>query len=308
MTAPSKKPHPKFSLKNQTKIDTLNRIKIVLVNTTLPANIGSAARAMYTMGLTDLTVVDPKRPIDDSSISHAAGAQQVLENCQVVSTIDEAISSSHIVFAASSRQRHIPKPVINPSQAAQIILNHSIADASFAILFGREDRGLTNDELALADYHIQIDANPDYPVLNVASAVQVISSFIYSALMADSHPTDNEFSDDITHLLPLKQIDQFNHADHENSEYDATNSTKLPTIDVIIRQNWDVPAINHDQKMSLQSRIINLMHQLDLVDNTQHDKLNDLPYRLSRLVSRLQLDQKEYELLNAIIAKINLKL
>nr|WP_241878011.1 RNA methyltransferase [Psychrobacter sp. PraFG1]UNK04419.1 RNA methyltransferase [Psychrobacter sp. PraFG1] len=155
----------------------LNSVRIVMVNTTLPANIGSAARAMLTMGLTDLVVVNPKHPIDEDSIAHAAGAKSVLDNCAVVDTLDEALSDCQLVFAASSRQRHIPRPVVTPDEAAQLVLDRPIGETKVAILFGREDRGLTNEELALADYHIQIDANPDYPVLNVASAVQVISSF-----------------------------------------------------------------------------------------------------------------------------------
>ena len=84
-----------------------------MVNTTLPANIGSAARAMLTMGLTDLVVVDPKLPIDEDSMAHAAGAKSVLANCTVVDSLEEALADCHLVFAASSRQRHIPRPVVN---------------------------------------------------------------------------------------------------------------------------------------------------------------------------------------------------
>ena len=163
--------------------DYLSCLQIVMVNTTLPANIGSAARAMHTMGLSRLTVVDPKLPIDDTSISHAAGGNDVLSSALIAPTLNSAIGDCQLVFAASSRSRHLPRPVVTPTQAAKIMFDfidkqiaidkQSTLDISnsnenaqptgkpnIAILFGREDRGLTNEELACADYHIQIDANP----------------------------------------------------------------------------------------------------------------------------------------------------
>ncbi|WP_296203116.1 RNA methyltransferase [Psychrobacter sp. UBA3962] len=257
----------------------LSNIKIVMVNTTLPANIGSAARAMLTMGLTDLVVVDPKLPIDEDSVAHAAGAQSVLANCTVVENLEDALADCHLVFAASSRQRHIPRPVVTPNEAADIILGRPTDETKVAILFGREDRGLTNQELALADYHIQIDANPDYPVLNVASAIQVIASFIYSRFLQ--------------HDLQAKPTD---------------NTTDTTEIEIRQRQSWDMPAIDQHQKNQLQTRIIELMQRLELVESTEADKLRELPSRLSRLLSRLQLDQKEFEIVSSIIAKIKRKL
>lgn len=171
--------------------DYLSCLQIVMVNTTLPANIGSAARAMHTMGLSRLTVVDPKLPIDETSVSHAAGGSELLTSATITPTLESAIADCQLVFAASSRSRHMPRPVVTPTQAAKIMFDfidkqtalnlannsespQAISKPNIAILFGREDRGLTNEELAYADYHIQIDANPAYPVLNVASAVQEI--------------------------------------------------------------------------------------------------------------------------------------
>lgn len=275
----------------------LQSIRIVMVNTTLPANIGSAARAMLTMGLTDLVVVDPKHPIDEDSVAHAAGAKSVLDNCTVVESLEQALADCHLVFAASSRQRHIPRPVITPDDAAKLILSRPAEDTKIAVLFGREDRGLTNQELAMADYHIQIDANPDYPVLNVASAIQVISSFFYSRFLQDAcKPT---VSNPATSLPSL--------ADN-TSATSASDQDEANKINVIQRQNWDAPAITQDQKSNLQSRIIELMKGLDLVESTEPDTLRELPNRLSRLLSRVQLDQKEFEIISSIIAKIKRKL
>ncbi|WP_312752794.1 RNA methyltransferase [Psychrobacter sanguinis] len=275
----------------------LQSIRIVMVNTTLPANIGSAARAMLTMGLTDLVVVDPKHPIDEDSVAHAAGAKSVLDNCTVVESLEQALADCQLVFAASSRQRHIPRPVVTPDDAAKLILSHPTEDIKVAVLFGREDRGLTNQELAMADYHMQIDANPDYPVLNVASAIQVISSFFYSRFLQDARkPT---VSNPATSLPRL--------ADN-TSTTSASDQDEGNKINVMQRQNWDAPAITQDQKSNLQSRIIELMKGLELVESTEPDTLRELPNRLLRLLSRVQLDQKEFEIISSIIAKIKRKL
>ena len=272
--------------------DYLSSLQIVMVNTTLPANIGSAARAMHTMGLSRLTVVDPKLPIDETSVSHAAGGSELLTSATITPTLESAIADCQLVFAASSRSRHMPRPVVTPTQAAKIMFDfidkqtalnlannsespQAISKPNIAILFGREDRGLTNEELAYADYHIQIDANPAYPVLNVASAVQVIASFIFA--YAQTHAqTANASSDDVNPVQPI--------------------------LDVHLRQQWDEPAITQQQLQQLVQRTTNLMVQRGLADS---EHLKSLPARLSRLGSRVQLDQKEYQLLSALIAKLS---
>ena len=274
--------------------DYLSCIQIVMVNTTLPANIGSAARAMHTMGLSKLTVVDPKLPIDDSSVSHAAGGSELLSSAIIAPTLETAIANCHLVFAASSRSRHLPRPVVTPTQAAKIMLDFIDKQSAIngqdgintapniAILFGREDRGLTNEELAYADYHIQIDANPAYPVLNVASAVQVIASFIYAYTQTHTQ-SDSEVNNKI-----LKAADNV-----EIAEY--------PVLNTYLRQQWDEPAITQQQLQQLTERTTALMVQHKLADS---ENLKSLPSRLSRLGSRIQLDQKEYQLLSALIAKL----
>ena len=274
--------------------DYLNCLQVVMVNTTLPANIGSAARAMHTMGLSRLTVVDPKLPIDDTSVSHAAGGSDLLSAAVIAPTLEASISDCQLVFAASSRSRHLPRPVVTPTQAAKIMFDFIDAQAALstddsdtlsaapsckpniAILFGREDRGLTNEELAYADYHIQIDANPAYPVLNVASAVQVIASFIFAYAQ--------------THVQTADDLDT------------ESDDTTQPTLDVHLRQQWDEPAITQQQLQQLTQRTTDLMINRGLA-NSEH--LKSLPSRLSRLGSRLQLDQKEYQLLSALIAKLS---
>ena len=274
--------------------DYLSCLQVVMVNTTLPANIGSAARAMHTMGLSRLTVVEPKLPIDDISVSHAAGGSELLSSAIIAPTLESAIANCQLVFAASSRSRHLPRPVVTPIQAAKIMLDFidkqsaingqdSINTApNIAILFGREDRGLTNEELAYADYHIQIDANPAYPVLNVASAVQVIASFIYAYTQTHTQ-SDSKVNNDIAKVN------------------DNVETTEQPMLNTYLRQQWDEPAITQQQLQQITERTTTLMVKHKLADN---ENLKSLPSRLSRLGSRLQLDQKEYQLLSALIAKL----
>lgn len=281
--------------------DYLDCVQVVMVNTTLPANIGSAARAMHTMGLSRLSVVDPKLPIDDSSVSHAAGGSELLASALITPTLESAISNCQLVFAASSRSRHLPRPVVTPTQAAKIMFdfidqqslvhndNQSLEaravnnKPNIAILFGREDRGLTNEELAHADYHIQIDANPAYPVLNVASAVQVIASFIFAYAQTHLHASSK------THDSLSDTVDSIEQNDSH------------PMLDIHLRQQWDEPAISQQQLQQLTQRITTLMVDRGLADS---EHLRSLPSRLSRLGARLQLDQKEYQLLSALIAKL----
>lgn len=155
--------------------------RIILVNTSLPANIGAAARAMKTMGLLDLVLVAPKQfPHADAS-SLASSASDVLAQARVVATLEEAIADCQLVLGASARNRTIGLPQLDARSAGHAAEQHARIGAKVAFVFGREDRGLTNDELMLCHAHVFIPTNPEYGVLNVAAAVQVLA---YEARMA----------------------------------------------------------------------------------------------------------------------------
>lgn len=159
--------------KADASFDLLSNVRVVMVNTTLPGNIGSAARAMKTMGLTDLVLVDPKKPIDEEAVARSSGATDILEAATQVSSLDEAIGDCGLVIGTSARSRSIPWPLLNPRQCAERTILTSKRQ-KVAIVFGREDRGLTNEELAKCQAHVHIPTNPDYSSLNIASAIQVI--------------------------------------------------------------------------------------------------------------------------------------
>ena len=158
-----------------------NLINIVLVETSHPGNIGSVARAMKTMGLTRLSLVNPRNFPSGEATALSGNATDVLEAATVYDSIDEAIEKSTFVYATSSRNRTIQWPTVNVEEAAQVICDQSFGDKEISILFGREDRGLTNDELQLANTHIEIPANPEYPVLNLAMSAQILSYEIFKA-------------------------------------------------------------------------------------------------------------------------------
>jgi tRNA (cytidine32/uridine32-2'-O)-methyltransferase len=152
---------------------TLARIRIVLMQPSHPGNIGGAARAMKTMGVSDLRIVRPERYPDPQAEWRAAGALDVLDAARVESDLDAAIGDCGLVIGTSTRNRRIPWPVSAPREAAETICAEP-GDTPIAILFGREISGLTNEELQRCRLHLQIDANPDYASLNLAMAVQVV--------------------------------------------------------------------------------------------------------------------------------------
>jgi len=158
-----------------------DKIRIVLVNTTHPGNIGAAARAMKIMGLRRLYLVAPRSFPHDTATARAVGAADLLESAVVVDTLAEAIADCGLVVGTSARERRIPWPQDDARGAAGRIAAAAGSANEVAILFGREDRGLTNDELHRCHFHLSIPTAGDYSALNLAAAVQVVS---YEVLMA----------------------------------------------------------------------------------------------------------------------------
>ncbi len=151
----------------------LDNIRIVLVETTHPGNIGGAARAMKNMGLLNLFLVNPKSHPDPKSTWRAASASDVLDRATVVDCLEDAIADCHFVVGTSARQRRIPWPSLDARSCA-LEISRLKENEQVAILFGREDRGLTNEQLVLCNLHLQIPTSEDYSSLNVAMAVQII--------------------------------------------------------------------------------------------------------------------------------------
>lgn len=161
----------------------MDNIRIVLVNTSHPGNIGGVARAMKNMGLTRLYLVEPKAYPAEKAQWRASNAQDVLAGAQVVASLDKAVADCGLVVGTSARERRIPWPLLTPRECGE----RTLAEAGrhpVAIVFGREDRGLTNEELHKCHYHVHIPANPAYSSLNLAAAVQVLSYEVRMACLS----------------------------------------------------------------------------------------------------------------------------
>ena len=177
----------------------LQNIRIVLVETSHSGNIGSAARAMKTMGLSNLYLVSPKS-VDEQSITLAAGADDVVRNAHIVDTFEQAIEDCSLVIGTSARLRHLQSTIIEPRECAEKASTHQ---GQVAIVFGRERVGLTNEELLKCHYHLNIPANPEYSSLNLAMAVQLVSYEMRMAFLAKDK-TESTFST-IEDIYPTAQ-------------------------------------------------------------------------------------------------------
>lgn len=160
-----------------TPIDTaaLARLRIVLVETSHPGNIGAAARAMKTMGLERLYLVRPRSYPCAEATARASGADDLLAAAVVCDALEEAVADCALVLGASARQRTLRWPQLDARRCGQTALAEAAAGREVALVLGRERTGLTNEELDLCHYLVQIPANPAYSSLNLAAAVQVLA-------------------------------------------------------------------------------------------------------------------------------------
>ena len=214
-----------------------NLINIVLVDTIHPGNIGSVARAMKTMSLSRLSLVNPRIFPSDDAIALSGNATDVLNKAKIFTSIKDAIKESTFVYATSSRDRSIQWPITDAASAASDIVNEVNSNKEISIIFGKEDRGLTNDELEYANRLIEIPANPEYPVLNLAMSVQIIS---YEIFKASSDGKLKEWRD-----------------------YPEVNSKQLQMlIDHFIETAIDIDVIDPDNPKKIISRIKRMFTRL----------------------------------------------
>src|SRR5690554_5451869 len=163
----------------------LEQIQIVMVNTTHSGNIGAAARAMKNMGLSQLVLVDPIAKVDEEALALSSGAYDILDNMKIVATVEEAIADCQLVVGTSARSRHLPWPLLTARQCGVKVREALPAGNKVAILFGRESRGLTNEELHLCNAHVHILCNSEFSSLNVAQAIQVLCYEMRQAVVVE---------------------------------------------------------------------------------------------------------------------------
>lgn len=166
----------------QDQFAPLGAIRIVLVATSHPGNIGAVARAMKNMGLSDLVLVNPNQFPSHEASARASGAGDILDQARVLTNLDEALADCHLAIGASARLRKVSWPQMSSREVGE----HAVKLAHLgrvALVFGREDSGLTNEELDRCHILGHIASSPDYSSLNLAAAVQV---FAYECRMACS--------------------------------------------------------------------------------------------------------------------------
>ena len=231
----------------QAKLALLDRCVIVLVGTTHPGNIGAAARAMRTMGLSQLRLVKPRHfPHEDATI-RASGADEVLEATTVHDDLASAVGDCNLVMGASARLRGLDWPFYEPRKAAEQALQQAMT-GKVAIVFGREKSGLSNTELQHCQYLIHIPSCEDFGSLNLGSAVQVLSYELRMCAMAGNIPP----SERETELAPAGEFEGF--------------------FQHLVAVITDIGYFNPENPRHLLRRLRRLFHRAEL----DHDELNIL--------------------------------
>ena len=210
-------------------MNPINRfVQIVLVETSHPGNIGSVARAMKNMGLANLALINPKKFPHQEATALAGNATDVLDNAKIFTSIQEAVKNSKVIYATSARDRAIEWPTLTAKEAAQETQELVMNEIQVSILFGREDRGLTNEELQLANKHLIIPAHPDYPVLNIAMSTQVVCYELYQSAQNNSVESWQDFpeytSEELNNL-----IEHFNETVEALELVDPKNPKQITT-------------------------------------------------------------------------------
>ncbi|MEN4825364.1 tRNA (cytosine(32)/uridine(32)-2'-O)-methyltransferase TrmJ [Pseudomonas sp. P39-UII1] len=187
----------------------LQNIRVVLVNTSHPGNIGGAARAMKNMGLSRLVLVQPKEFPAAEASARASGADDVLASAQVVDSLEQALVGCSLVMGTSARERSIPWPLIDPRECGAKAVAHAVGGEEIALVFGREHAGLTNEELQRCHFHVHIHSNPGFSSLNLAAAVQVLSYEVRMAWLAAEGSAPQDEKVDASELATMDEMELF---------------------------------------------------------------------------------------------------
>jgi tRNA (cytidine32/uridine32-2'-O)-methyltransferase len=256
--------------------DALAQVRIVLVETSHPGNIGAAARAMKNMGLKNLTLVNPVAFPHADATSRASGADDILQRTRVVASLDEAIADCALVLGASARQRSLPWPILGPPDAARQALDVGAGGASVAFMFGREDSGLSNDELQRCHYHVQIPTVADFSSLNLAMAVQVLSYEL--------------------RLYYLRVLEEGS----DNTHLERMAGRMTSPLD----KGWDVPLASVEEFEQFLAHLEAVLVEIEFHDPQRPRQLFQ---RLRRLFQRAHPDRMEINILRGILRNVQRK-
>jgi len=166
-------------------------VRVVLVEPSHPGNVGAVARAMKNMGFERLYLVKPRRFPDEEATWRAASAGDVLDSAVVVNSLFEALSDCAFAVGASARERRIPWPILDARRASAEMVTRA-SQSEVALVFGREDRGLTNEELELCHLHVNIPTSDAYRSLNLAMAVQILCYELRMQVLFEDLPESSD--------------------------------------------------------------------------------------------------------------------
>jgi len=264
---------------------SLSNIRIVLIQTSHPGNIGAAARAMKTMGLSDLCLVNPSRFPDPQAEAMASGADDVLRKASVVESLAEAIADCQVIIGTSARsQRTLRWVIFEPSDCGKIACEHG-AKGKVAIVFGRERTGLTNDELELCHQLVHIPSNPDYSSLNVAAAVQILSYECRVAYLDAMRACENDVSN----------------ASIESEKNTVISSGEKGLVDEVSKDesSLDEEIVSAKDMEGYYAQLEKLMIETDFLnpDNPRY-----LMRRMRRMYGRIQVTRSELNLLRGSLS------
>lgn len=234
-------------------------IKIVMVGTTHPGNIGAAARAMHTMCFSRLALVDPRCDIDAVAYARASGADHILDDCQFHDGLADAIADCDCVVATSARRRSLSWPESDPAGLAEW-LQQQAAGSRAAIVFGPEHSGLSNDELQLCNRMVVIPTNPEFGSLNVAAAIQILCYQIF----AHQHASNAE--------------------DEAASRETRANSAEVESFFTHLQQNLERSGFLDPQK---PGQIMQRLRRLYLRSDLTRNEINILRGTLNAIDRRL---------------------
>ncbi|MBS0346566.1 MAG: RNA methyltransferase [Proteobacteria bacterium] len=170
----------------------LERVRVVLTRTSHPGNIGAAARAMKTMGLSQLVLVSPHSFPDPVATARAAGADDILESARVVDTLAEALEGTVFSAALTARRRELAVPMKWAREAATDVVQLA-AHGDVALVFGNETKGLSNEDVALCHMPVKIPVSENYSSLNLGAAVQLLCYELRMAAIDPGRAPSTEF-------------------------------------------------------------------------------------------------------------------
>lgn len=255
------------------------QLRIVLVGTSHPGNIGAAARAMQTMGLESLHLVAPEcDPFAAESQVRAAGAEHVMSHMVIHATLADALADCHTVYGCTARKRSVALPQVTPRQAAPRLVEAAMRGA-VAVLFGRERTGLENSELQRCHAAVHIPTDAEFGSLNLAAAVQVVAYELRLAALAriesEGYRSTAESAGTPASMARPAEVDQ------------SSNSTAEPLAN----------------QAALERFFEHLEQTLIDIDFHKGRHSTTLMHRLRRLFLRANMDAREVRMLRGILAE-----